>query len=492
MLDVGLTMHVRFPLASAFSILAASCADSESNSGVFDVMRAQEDVLFYMQLGDLHYDDIEENDVGLYADAYETVMAQSRQRALYAELPIVYMWDDHDFGPNNARKDAEGREAARLAYQHYVPHYPLPTSAPAFGAAERNVAVYHSFAVGDVYFIVTDGRSEKSSDDETDASKSVLGLEQKAWFKREIVHAVNDGYSLIVWSNGVPWISRRGGDTWAGFEEGMPTREPRAARSLTVCLLAQNVPSSQTFWQIRFRRQHRCSCSPATHTWSLWTTGGTIATRTTTSTSRRSLALSPLQLLVLTTRPHRFRFVVVQAAALDRSPSVKGGPYSHGCFTEKHQFVRLDFTPTVVDGVNRTCVDITAIRGEEGEGDEFFSFSTCNPSSPEEGVECEAPLLNQWEILALCFLIVLVLSIVACVVFFVVRRRRAARLKLQKDGGVVEMEPQTPEGPASAFLGVQDCRQRGAAKGDGESSWSSPRMTSASKSESEESWETSK
>jgi hypothetical protein len=44
---------------------------------------------------------------------------------LNMELPMAYMWDDHDFGPDNSDATAPGRDASLRAYREYVPHYPL-------------------------------------------------------------------------------------------------------------------------------------------------------------------------------------------------------------------------------------------------------------------------------------------------------------------------------------------------------------------------------
>lgn len=79
--------------------------------------------------------------------------------------------------------------------------------------------IYQAFTVGRVRFILTDTRSERDPDtDVDDASKSMLGDTQKAWFKQQLLDA-KGRYPVIVWVNSGPWIDAAGAgkDTWGGF-----------------------------------------------------------------------------------------------------------------------------------------------------------------------------------------------------------------------------------------------------------------------------------
>ena len=37
-----------------------------------------------------------------------------------------YMWDDHDYGPNDSDRFSPARDAALSSYRDVVPHFPLP------------------------------------------------------------------------------------------------------------------------------------------------------------------------------------------------------------------------------------------------------------------------------------------------------------------------------------------------------------------------------
>ncbi|HXG49763.1 MAG TPA: prolyl oligopeptidase family serine peptidase, partial [Methylomirabilota bacterium] len=189
------------PGPASFKFAFASCARTGSTSDVFDVIR-QNDPLFFLHMGDFHYLDIRTNSRARFRAAYDSVLASPQQAALYRHVPLVYVWDDHDFGGNNANRRSPTHEAARLAYEEYVPHYPL--------VFDREGPICQSFVVGRVKFILTDLRSQRDSvTNKDDAGKTILGEAQKAWFKKELIEA-NGRYPLIVWMSSVPWIGQDG------------------------------------------------------------------------------------------------------------------------------------------------------------------------------------------------------------------------------------------------------------------------------------------
>lgn len=196
----------------SFSFACASCAQTGSNHAVFDTIR-QLNPLFFIHLGDFHYQDIGSNDINLFRAAYQTVLSAPRQAALYRNVPVTYIWDDHDYGPNDSDATSPSRTVARLAYQENAPHFPLV-------AGSGDVPIYHAFTVGRVRFIVTDNRSERTPKTAPDnASKSILGTAQKVWFKQQLL-AARDAYPLIVWVCSTPWHSGPAypaGDDFSGY-----------------------------------------------------------------------------------------------------------------------------------------------------------------------------------------------------------------------------------------------------------------------------------
>lgn len=194
------------PLRLAFG----SCARTGSNGAVFDAIRAaQPDV--YVNLGDFHYGDIFVDDVDDYRQVFDVQLTRPAQAALYRSVPIAYVWDDHDFGPDNADRTAPGRNAAMVAYREYVPHYELagPTS-----------AIFQAFTIGTTRVVMTDARSERDPDTDPDTGrKTMLGDVQLRWLLAELERAATD-HDLVIWVNPVPWVdpAEAGADSWAGYD----------------------------------------------------------------------------------------------------------------------------------------------------------------------------------------------------------------------------------------------------------------------------------
>lgn len=282
-----------FPVgAASFTLALSSCARTASAHAVFETIRTL-NPLFFLHMGDLHYLNIAVNNRDVFRRAFDTVLASVTQSALYRDVPIAYIWDDHDFGPNNSDSLAPGREAARLTYQEYVPHYPL-------GAGAGNVPIYQAFTVGRARFIMTDSRSPRSPALAPDnAAKTMLGVTQKQWFKQELL-AANGVYPLIVWVNSLPWIGLFGDDGWYLYS----TERRELANFIKdngitgLCMVSGDA--------------HMLAIDDGSH--SDYATGGGA------------------------------RFPVLQAAALDQTGSVKGGPYSGGTYPGGGQFGLMTVT----------------------------------------------------------------------------------------------------------------------------------------------------
>jgi len=276
-----------FPQDSgSFAFALGSCAQTGSNNVVFQTI-VNQNPLFFFHLGDFHYQNIAVNDQNIFRQAFETVLASPNQSGLYSQVPIAYIWDDHDYGPNNSDSTSPSRSASRLTYQEYVPHYPL-----AFGSG--NISINQSFEVGRVMFIVCDSRSARSPATATDdTNKTMLGKTQKAWFKQKLLEA-KSSHPLIVWVNSLPWIGTTGDDGWHLY-----TNERREIADFlknyqieNLCMISGDA--------------HMLAIDDGTN--SDYATGGGAG------------------------------FPVFHAASLDQSPSLKGGPYSEGAFPGRGQF----------------------------------------------------------------------------------------------------------------------------------------------------------
>lgn len=184
----------------SFKFIAGSC-NFFPNNRVYDKMRIQ-DPLFLLMPGDLHYANPTSSEVEPHRAAYEeNVLQQPRESKFLQNVPIAYVWDDHDFCGDNNDGSTDCGIAAYKAYKEYVPYYPL-------GAPEGSNAVYQAFTVGRVRFIMTDLRSERKLGD-------IMSTDQKNWFKNEVVQAKNNN-ELICWVSSVSF-SGTGSDNWGSY-----------------------------------------------------------------------------------------------------------------------------------------------------------------------------------------------------------------------------------------------------------------------------------
>ncbi len=264
-------------------IVAGACARTGSNGAVFDAMVAEQPDL-YLALGDLHYGNQESTDPADHLLLYGRSLSQDGQAALFSSVPTAYVWDDHDYGPNNADGSAPGREAVSEAYRRAVPHYGVDPDVDA--------PIAQAFTVGRVRFVLSDTRSHRSS-------ASMLGQDQLAWLIDELVTSAAD-HAVVVWVNPTPWIGAAGASTddWSGWAE--------ERRSIADALAAADVDNLVMV----SGDAHMVAIDDGTN--SGYASDG---------------------------RPG---FPVLHAAALDRPGSLKGGPYSHGAVAGAGQYGRIE------------------------------------------------------------------------------------------------------------------------------------------------------
>ena len=297
----------------SFSFAFASCARTASSNRVFTAI-LENQPLFYMNIGDFHYMNITNDDRLEFRAVYDRVLAASRQGHLYRYVPFVYMWDDHDYGGNNSGRSAASRAAARLSYQEYMPHYPL-------AAGTGDVPIYQAFTVGRVRFILTDLRSERSlTRDPDDSRKSLMGGEQKQWFKRELL-AASRQHALTFWVSTVPWLGEPGANYYP---------LPRGFRGY--------VHHSKLPHRSNEDREER---KLAEDHWSIYATERREIADFIKSNDIRRLCILHGDAHMLAADDGRHadfatgggaRIPVMCGGPLDQTPSIKGGPYSQGVY----------------------------------------------------------------------------------------------------------------------------------------------------------------
>jgi phosphodiesterase/alkaline phosphatase D-like protein len=191
---------------TTFTFGFGSCANADS--AALPNLKAKNPV-FFVHLGDLGYYDIATNTPASFRTAVDGVLGRTNHKSFFKDVPVHYTWSDHDWAGNDTDGSAASGPAAQSVYRQTVPHYPL-------GSTDGK-GIYHTFVYGRVRFIMTDLRSYKSPLANTDnASKTMMGTTQKAWFKNLITNATEQ---LIIWCNELAWIqaTTAGEDQWGGY-----------------------------------------------------------------------------------------------------------------------------------------------------------------------------------------------------------------------------------------------------------------------------------
>ncbi|MCA9268030.1 MAG: alkaline phosphatase family protein, partial [Planctomycetales bacterium] len=150
---------------------------------------------------------------------YTYYRRQSRPefRSLVAHTPTFTIWDDHDFGTN----DCSGGPAVDS------PAWKIPVwkvyrnnwNNLAYGGGEAQPGCWYDYYVGNVHFIMLDGRYYRNLKPQDDGHSTMLGPVQRQWLYDTLQKSKG---KLIVLASPVPWVFAAKGDskdTWNGFRQ---------------------------------------------------------------------------------------------------------------------------------------------------------------------------------------------------------------------------------------------------------------------------------
>jgi len=183
--------------APDFSFLAGSCAYFNEpvfdrpgggyggDSSIFETM-AKTPADFNIWMGDNWY--TREVD---YGSEWGLNYRASRDRSLavlqpfMAKMPQYAIWDDHDYGPNDAGKSYLLKEASREVFKNYSLN-------PTYG--EAGEGIYTKVSFGDADFFLTDDRYFRADDKLPDSingmpnpEKEFFGAKQMSWLKNALL-----------------------------------------------------------------------------------------------------------------------------------------------------------------------------------------------------------------------------------------------------------------------------------------------------------------
>jgi len=205
-------------------IAFGSCAGQEQDQSIWNTVRAASPQAFLF-MGDNVYGDVTSPDMRELVDAYNT-LADSRPFAQFAkDVPILAVWDDHDFGRNDAGAEFEYRERSEAIFLDFW-------NVGQDDERRQREGIYQSFMAGPeqsrVQIIMLDTRSFRSPLKKTDErnapgkerylpdpdpGKTMLGEAQWRWLETELqkpakvrllvssIQVIADGHGWERWGN---------------------------------------------------------------------------------------------------------------------------------------------------------------------------------------------------------------------------------------------------------------------------------------------------
>lgn len=215
--------------AAVTRFIFGSCTNIDATTLVptLRAIEMEENIRFFLHLGDLTYPDISVADPKLpRAHITRRYRSNPYADALNRVLPVVYMPDDHDavsdghwdkVFPNPLTTFQQLMRNVRQAYRETVPHYPLVQAAG--GEPGIDTVLTQVFDCGVARFIVLDTRSQRrfvSGGTPTTLGNGVNppgSWDQFSWLCDELVQAGLDGVERVFLCSPAGWVGESH-DTW--------------------------------------------------------------------------------------------------------------------------------------------------------------------------------------------------------------------------------------------------------------------------------------
>lgn len=144
-----------------------------TETGIFDaIVKRKPDAMLW--LGDnVYLRDPDWSSRSGILKRYAHTRAHKHTRELFATIPSYAVWDDHDYGPNDADRSYVLKDDALDVFKLFWPN-------PSYGVGGKP-GITSSFELADVQVFLLDDRYYRSSNDRHDQPKSILGDHQVDW-----------------------------------------------------------------------------------------------------------------------------------------------------------------------------------------------------------------------------------------------------------------------------------------------------------------------
>lgn len=210
------------PASRITRIAFGSC----NNSGALDqpmwqaVLQSKPDL--WAWIGDAIYADT--TNIGLMRSYYQQQRKRPEYQALLRRVPVIGVWDDHDYGANNSGKEYPARVQSQQAFLDFI-------GEPGDSPRRSRAGIYTSYNYGNddqrLKIILLDTRYHR---DRPGPGADLLGAEQWRWLEAELAEPETD---LVLLVSSIAVLPREV-ENWGGF--------PAAASRLRQLILKNAAP----------------------------------------------------------------------------------------------------------------------------------------------------------------------------------------------------------------------------------------------------------
>jgi alkaline phosphatase D len=146
---------------------------------------------------------------------YYRRQSQPEWGKLAKAVPIYSIWDDHDFTTNDGwgGPDIEKPSWKRDVWEIYKENWDNPY----YGGGKENPGCWFDFRIGNVHFIMIDGRYYRESP--KDKSPSMLGPVQMKWLKKTLTDKPATFKVICTNVPMAPKVKPGSKDTWDGYSD---------------------------------------------------------------------------------------------------------------------------------------------------------------------------------------------------------------------------------------------------------------------------------
>ena len=205
-----------------FSFVFSACVrDKYTPHNVFETI-SELSPTFVALLGDQMYADFDGNiNTGPTASVLAALRAKYDRnfddyfQTMSSQVPVVAIWDDHDYGQDNSDSTYRYKAEARKVFKETYPIYPFRV---------EDGGLYYEFTIAEVDIFVLDTRWYRSPMQDSDIEgKTMLGEEQLSWLLNGLKQSAAP-FKIIFSSvslndyGGDTSSGRPGFDSWMGYK----------------------------------------------------------------------------------------------------------------------------------------------------------------------------------------------------------------------------------------------------------------------------------